>query len=209
MTADVYNQKNEKIGMVELPDNIFGVKWNPDLVHQVITAQLANRRKPLAHVKDRGEVRGGGKKPWRQKHTGRARHGSIRSPLWVHGGVAFGPRKERIFARKINKKAKKAALFSVLSKKLKDDEIKIVNDLELTNPKTKDMANILKMFFGEKFSVLVVPASTNRNAVLAARNIAGVNIANANSFNIYDCLTSKNIFFEQKGLLELIEKLKV
>ncbi len=106
MKADIYNQQNQKIGEADLLNKIFNIKWNPDLVHQVLTVQLANRRQVLAHTKGRGEVRGGGRKPWRQKGTGRARHGSIRSPIWKGGGITFGPTKERVFARKINKKMK-------------------------------------------------------------------------------------------------------
>src|SRR5579862_9363905 len=120
MKADVYNLKDEVVGSVELPENVFGARWNAALIKQVLDSQLANRRSPWAHVKERGEVRGGGKKPWRQKGTGRARHGSTRSPLWVGGGVSHGPSKDRDYSEKVNKKMKRAALFSVLSKKFHD-----------------------------------------------------------------------------------------
>ena len=116
MKINIYNLKKEKAGEIELSDRIFGVKWNADLVHQALNTQLANRRQPWAHAKDRAEVSGGGKKPWKQKGTGRARHGSIRSPLWIGGGATFGPSKERNFAKKINIKMKRLAIFSVLSR---------------------------------------------------------------------------------------------
>jgi len=118
MNADVYNLNNEKVGTVELPENVFGAKWSPVLVKQVVDAQRANARDPWAHAKGRGEVRGGGRKPWRQKGTGRARHGSIRSPLWIGGGKAHGPRKERDYSQKVNKKMRRLALFSALSRKM-------------------------------------------------------------------------------------------
>ena len=122
MQIDLYNAGGSIIGKADLPEKMFGQKWNPDLVHQVLAAQESNARKPLAHAKGRGEVRGGGKKPWRQKGTGRARHGSIRSPLWKGGGVTHGPTKERNFEKKINKKMRRAALFSILSRKTKEQE---------------------------------------------------------------------------------------
>ena len=124
MTTEVYNLQGQRVGKLELPGNIFGVKWNPVLVHQALLAQLANRRNPWAHAKGRGEVRGGGRKPWRQKGTGRARHGSIRSPLWVGGGKAHGPIKSRDYSQKLNKKMRRLAILSVLSKKAKDGDIK-------------------------------------------------------------------------------------
>src|SRR5277367_3501327 len=113
METPIYNAQGKKAGSLKLPENIFAVKWNDALMHQVVTSMQSNARTPVAHVKDRGAVSGGGKKPWRQKGTGRARHGSIRSPIWKGGGVAHGPRNERDYSQKVNKKMKRAALFSV------------------------------------------------------------------------------------------------
>ncbi len=203
MTVDLYDKSNSKIGTVELPDRIFKVKWNPDLVHQVLTAQLANRRAPLAHTKDRSEVRGGGRKPWRQKHTGRARHGSSRSPLWAGGGVTFGPRSDRKFSKKVNRKMKRLALCSVLSKKLSSGEVRIVDGLNLPEQKTKQVAAMLKRFSERAPSALLVAAKGNRNLVLASRNIPNVDAKRAASLNIHDCLSHRDILIEAASLPEL------
>ena len=125
MKTAVYNLKGKKVSEIDLSDAVFSRSWNPDLVHQALLAQMGNRRRPLAHTKDRSEVSGGGKKPWKQKHTGRARHGSIRSPIWKGGGVTHGPTKEKIFEKKINKKMLRVAIHSVLSQRLKIDELRV------------------------------------------------------------------------------------
>ncbi len=144
MKVKVYNQEGKEVGSAELPKEIFEVPMNADLVHQVAQAQFANMRIVHAHTKDRSEVRGGGKKPWRQKGTGRARHGSIRSPIWIGGGVTFGPTNKRNFKKKVNKKMKRKALFIALSSKAKDDEIILLDELKLKEPKTKEMAGMLR-----------------------------------------------------------------
>lgn len=144
METQVYNEKGKEVGKINLPKEIFGLPWNGDLVHQVVTAMQANARTPVAHARTRGEVRGGGKKPWRQKGTGRARHGSTRSPIWVGGGVAHGPRNEKSYKQKINKKMKWKALFTVLSKKFKDGQILFLEELNLKDIKTKDAVSVLK-----------------------------------------------------------------
>ncbi len=143
MEAIVYNQKGKETGKVKLPEAVFGVHWNSDLVHQVTTSMKTNARKPVAHTKTRGEVRGGGKKPWRQKGTGRARHGSTRSPIWVGGGVAHGPRNDQNFDRKINRSMKAKALYTILSRKLKDKEIIFIDTLNIDSGKTKDAKEIV------------------------------------------------------------------
>jgi len=143
MEAKVYNQKGEETGKVKLPNEIFGLKWNGDLVHQVTTGMQANQRINIAHTKDRSEVSGGGKKPYRQKGTGRARHGSIRSPIWKGGGVTHGPLKDKKYREKINKKMKIKALYTILSEKLKDKEILFIDDIKLKEVKTKLAQKIL------------------------------------------------------------------
>jgi len=144
METEVYNQKGKSVGKLTLPETIFGLKWNGDLVHQVVTAMQANARTPVAHTKTRGEVRGGGRKPWKQKGTGRARHGSSRSPIWKGGGVTHGPRNEKIYEQKINKKMRIKALFTVLSEKMRRGQILFVEELSLKNIKTKDAVTVIK-----------------------------------------------------------------
>lgn len=143
METTLYNQKGKEVGKLQLPEAIFGLPWNADLVHQVVVTMQANKRNPVAHAKNRGDVSGGGKKPWRQKGTGRARHGSIRSPLWVGGGVTHGPNKNKVFERKINKKIKARALAIVLSQKFREGQVLFVDSLSLKGPKTKEAKQIL------------------------------------------------------------------
>jgi large subunit ribosomal protein L4 len=143
MEASVYNQEGKSAGKIKLPESVFGVPWNADLVHEVVRLMNSNARSPIANAKTRGEVSGTGKKPWQQKGTGRARHGSRRSPIWVGGGIAHGPRKEKNFERKINKKAKTKALYTILSRKFKDGEILFVDSLNISTPKTKDAKVVL------------------------------------------------------------------
>ncbi len=144
METQIYNQKGKSVGKFELPESIFGVPWNGDLVHQVVTAMQANARTPVAHTKDRSDVRGGGRKPWKQKGTGRARHGSSRSPIWVGGGVTHGPRNEKSYDQKINKKMKAKALYTVLSEKLRKGQIIFLEELNLKDIKTKDAVSVIK-----------------------------------------------------------------
>jgi len=138
METTLYNQKGQEAGKLTIPESIFGLPWNADLVHQVVVAMTSSMRHPIANTKTRGEVSGGGKKPWQQKGTGRARHGSTRSPIWVGGGIAHGPRKEKNYDRKINKKAKTKALYTILSQKMRDGEILFVENLSFGMPKAKD-----------------------------------------------------------------------
>ena len=147
MLISLYNQKGETIGKVKLNPEVFGVKVKSSVVHQVVEAMLANAREAWAHTKTKGEVRGGGRKPWKQKGTGRARHGSIRSPLWVGGGVTFGPRNERNYKKKINKKMKTKDLFMCLSDKVASSQLIVLEDVSLEAPKTKYFAEIIKNLF--------------------------------------------------------------
>ena len=208
LTLPVYNQKGEKIEEIELNPEIFGVKFNPDLVHQVVVSYLANQRHPCAHTKTRAEVKGGGSKPWPQKGTGRARHGSIRSPLWVGGGVTFGPRKEKKYEKRIPKKMKRKALFCVLSQKLKDKEIFVLDKFESfeEKPKTKKMLEILKNIFKEKpKSLLLVLAKKQENVLLSARNLPKTKIILADSLNALDLLNFKYLLIEKEAF-SVIEK---
>jgi large subunit ribosomal protein L4 len=135
--SDIYNIEGKAIGKISLPEDIFGLNWNADLVHQVLVSEMSNKRTPVAHTKTRGEVRGGGKKPWKQKGTGRARHGSTRSPIWVGGGVAHGPRNDKNYSKKINRKMKAKALLTILAKKYKDGEIVFIDKIVFDAPKAK------------------------------------------------------------------------
>lgn len=204
MKAEILDKNNDKVGTLDLPEKIFGAKWNPELVKQVLTVQLSNRHHPWAHTKDRSEVRGGGKKPWAQKHTGRSRHGSSRSPLWAGGGVTFGPRNEKDYSRKINVKMKQAALFSLLSKKLKDNDLKIMDAFSLAKPKTKEAITLLKNVFDSRSSTLIIPSKNNKNMKLGARNIPKANVISSNALNVYDALASKNVLFEKDSVLEFV-----
>lgn len=143
MEATIYNQKGKESGKLKLPEAIFGLPWNDDLIHQVAVSMMSNARNPIAHTKNRGEVSGTGDKPWRQKGTGRARHGSRRSPIWVGGGVAHGPRNDRDYTKKINKKMKVKALLTALSRKYKDGEIIFVDEISIKEPKTKEAKDII------------------------------------------------------------------
>ena len=131
MNVKMYNEEGKEAGTADLPDGVFGVELNKDLVHQVMVAQMGNRRQVSASTKDRGEVSGGGKKPWAQKHTGRARHGSIRSPIWAGGGVTFGPTRERVYKKNINRKMRRKALAMVLSEKARGDLLILLEDLKM------------------------------------------------------------------------------
>jgi large subunit ribosomal protein L4 len=208
MKADVYNLNNEVVGTVDLPDRVFGAKWNAVLVKQVLEAQRANSRRPWAHAKDRSEVRGGGKKPWRQKGTGRARHGSIRSPLWVGGGKSHGPRNERDYSQKVNKKMKRIALFSALSRKAKDGEMKVMDSLAVEAPKTKVLALALNTILAMKkskkrYDTLLVSTTSNKNLFRASSNLQKTKALDAASLNIQDVLNHKNLLID-KNVVETI-----
>src|SRR3989338_8965069 len=146
MEMTIYNTQGKKAGTVKLPEVVFDVKWNDSLMHQVVTSMLSNARTPVAHTKFRGEVRGGGKKPWRQKGTGRALHGSTRSPIWRGGGVTHGPRNEKVYARVIPKKMRAKALFMALSRKLRDNELLLVDSFGFTAPSTANAKKTLLAF---------------------------------------------------------------
>jgi large subunit ribosomal protein L4 len=215
METEVYNLKGEKVGQVELPEKIFKATWRPALVEQVILAQLANKRRPWAHAKTRAEVRGGGRKPWQQKGTGRARHGSIRSPLWIGGGKAHGPLKERDYTQKINKKMRRGALISILSKKYKDSQIKFVDSLELKEAKTRSVAQTLRGLLGlaknsKKYDTLFISSNAeNKNLVRAVKNLGKTKVLNVESLNAYDLANHKVICIEEKAVPVISQHYKI
>jgi large subunit ribosomal protein L4 len=203
MKLPVYNSAGEKVSEAELTERIFAVPAKVSVVHQAVVAQEHNARQVLAHTKDRSEVSGGGKKPWKQKGTGRARHGSIRSPLWVGGGITFGPRKDRNFKVKINKKAKNLALRMVLSDKVKEGQLVIVKDWELAEMKTKKFAAILKKLPVKTDKALVALAKTDPKLVAVAKNLKKVFACGAGSLNVIDLLKYKYLVVSLSALKEL------
>lgn len=208
MLTNLYNQQGEVINQIELPEEIFGLKIKSDLMHQAVLAQMGNARQVLAHTKDRSEVRGGGKKPWRQKGTGRARHGSIRSPIWKGGGVTFGPTKERNFTKSINKKMKRKALFMALSSKVQDRQLKVFDELILDKPKTKLINQILRTLIKNGNLVLIVP-ETDKNIEQSARNLPYAKVLSAKSLNILDILNNKYLILTQSAIPVIKEHYKI
>ncbi|MBI2050045.1 MAG: 50S ribosomal protein L4 [Candidatus Staskawiczbacteria bacterium] len=210
MKTLVYNQEGKEVGTISLPKEIFDVKLNSDLLHQIVVSQMANKRQTSAHSKNRGEVRGGGKKPWRQKGTGRARHGSIRSPLWRGGGVTFGPRKERIFEKSIPKKMRRKALLMVLSEKARKNLLVVLDKLQSfdsvdSKPKTKEIAKILKKLPCRENSCLIALPKYDKKMFLSARNIEKVSTVEARNLNVVDLMTFKYLLMEKDAINTLEE----
>jgi large subunit ribosomal protein L4 len=207
METEVYNQKGKSVGKLSLPKTIFGLPWNGDLVHQVVTAMQANARTPVAHTKTRGEVSGGGKKPWRQKGTGRARHGSSRSPIWKGGGITHGPRNDKSYEQKINKKMRTKALFTVLSEKLRKGQILFVEEITLKNIKTKDAVSIIKdlssikgfekMVGGKKPNTYITAPAKSDVLKKSFANIQTVEIDEIRNINPVDLLAFKYLVVSQ------------
>jgi len=212
MEYPLYNQEGQNIGTVNLPENIFGLVMNQDLLHQVVTSQMSNQRQVLAHAKGRGEVRGGGIKPWRQKGTGRARHGSIRSPIWKGGGVTFGPTKERNFKKKINRKMIRKALFVALSSKAKDKQLFVIDEMKLQNPKTKEMAKVLSNFrdlIGKKPNALLIMPIGNENVRRAVKNLPYLSAVEVKDLNPLEILAHKQLVLVKDSISVLEKKFKV
>jgi len=207
MEAKIYNQTGkEESQTAEIPDKVFGVKWNAELVHQVFVSMMANKRKPIAHTKTRGEVSGGGRKPWQQKGTGRARHGSIRSPIWVGGGVAHGPRNDKSYGRKVNKKMKIKALYSVISKKFNDGQVLMVSDINLPSAKTKDAVEVIsalskiKGFSGlskKQNAAYFVFSELKPETKRGFGNINSAKVDEVRNLNLLDALNYQNLIFVQ------------
>ena len=217
MEATLYNKKGEKAGKVMVPENLFGVRWNADLLHQVVLSMRANARQGNAHTKDRGEVAGGGKKPWAQKGTGRARHGSSRSPIWKGGGVAHGPRNDKVFERKINQKMRQKALLVALSRKYKDGEVIFVDALEMAAPKTRDaklvisaLAHEFSGFSKKKNAALLALPSAHMPTMKSFHNFGNINVDEVRNLNPLSVLGSKYLVIaDPKAAFEMLSKKSV
>ena len=189
--VDVYDMKGKKVSDVELAESIFGIEPNEAIVHSVLVNYLANQRQGTQSTKTRAEVRGGGKKPWRQKGTGRARQGSIRAPQWIKGGIALGP-KPRSYSYTVNKKERRLALKSILSSKVAENELTVVDKLEVKEIKTKTMVKALADLKVEGKTLIVLPEN-NQNVFMSARNIEGVKTIALNNINVFDLLKYTNL----------------
>lgn len=217
MKTTIYTQAGKDAGSIELPSAVFAATWQPDLVHEVVVAMQGNARSNSAHTKDRSEVRGGGKKPWRQKGTGRARHGSRRSPIWVGGGVSHGPRNDRDYTVKLNRKVKAKALASVLSKKMTDNEVIMLDTLALDAPKTATMKVMLgavaaaaktpDLVTKRKNAAVVVLPARHEAVEKSFRNFGHVTVVQAKDVNPVDLLTYKYVIVtEPANTLPIFEK---
>jgi len=206
MELPIYSMQGKKVGTIELPESIFGAPWRNDLVHQVTTAMQANTRQNRANTKDRSEVSGGGKKPWKQKGTGQARTGSSRSPIWRHGGVTFGPRSERDYSEKINRKMRIGALVSVLSRKAKDGEIILVDKFSFATPKTAIAKTVLEalatsadaktLMTKKKNSALFALYAYDMNVIKSFSNLSNVMTEELRNMNPLEVMTHKYLIIE-------------
>lgn len=209
LSVNIYNQKAEVVGNLELAPKIFSVAPKAELLHQAIVTQMANERQVLAHTKDRSEVRGGGKKPWKQKGTGRARVGSNRSPIWIGGGVTFGPTKDRNFSKKINKKMRQKALFMALSDKVLQKSLVILDKMEINEFKTKTFNGFLKeietkVLENNRRSLLIINDTKDEKLKFSGRNLSDIKIINPENLNIIDLLKYKNLLLTA----DLVKKLE-
>ena len=201
--VDVYDLKGKKVSDIDLADSIFGIEPNENIVHSVLVNYLANQRQGTQSTKTRAEVSGGGKKPWRQKGTGRARQGSTRSPQWIKGGIALGP-KPRSYRYTVNKKERRLAIKSILSSKVLEKELTGVDKLEVNEIKTKTMAKALTDLKVEGKTLIVLPEN-NKNVYMSARNIEGVKAITANNINVFDLLKYTNLILSVDTVKKLEE----
>jgi large subunit ribosomal protein L4 len=199
-TADIFSMDGKAAGTVELDDELFGIEPNVPVMHQVVTAQLAAARRGTSKVKGRAEVRGGGRKPWRQKGTGRARHGSIRSPQWTGGGVAHGPSGEQNYTKRVNKKLKRLALRSALSDRAAAGSIKVVRGLAFDAPKTKDALAMLGALELTGRKALLVLAAPDEVIGKSFRNLSDIHLLSVDQLNTYDVLCSDVVVFAEEAL---------
>ncbi|MFZ5641747.1 MAG: 50S ribosomal protein L4 [Bacillota bacterium] len=203
--VDLYNVQGKKVGDIDLKDEIFGTEVNESILHDVVVMQLANRRLGTADTKTRAEVAGGGRKPWRQKGTGRARHGTIRSPIWRTGGIVFGPH-PRSYKYTMPKKIRRLAMKSALSSKVQNGNLIVLDELSLQQPKTKDMVEILNNLNVDN-KALVVTAGVDTNVVKSARNIPGVTPTFASGLNVYDILNHEKLVITKDAVSKVEEVL--
>lgn len=201
--VDVYDLKGKKVSDIDLADSVFGIEPNENIVHSVLVNYLANQRQGTQSTKTRAEVSGGGKKPWRQKGTGRARQGSTRSPQWIKGGIALGP-KPRSYRYTVNKKERRLAIKSILSSKVLEKELTVVDKLELKEIKTKTMAKALTDLKVEGKTLIVLPEN-NQNVYMSSRNIEGVKTITANNINVFDLLKYTNLILPVDTVKKLEE----
>ena len=201
----VFDKNLKEIKNIELNDNVFSIKPNENLIHQVMVSMLSNLRRALANTKTRGEVRGGGKKPWKQKGTGRARHGSTRSPIWSGGGITFGPRSNRNFFKKVNEKMKKRAFCMLLTNKIDNNLLLVVENLTFEKPKTKEILSFIeKAKFESKTSVLFALGAKDENTFKAIRNIPGFKAKVY--INVLDLLKYKNVVMTETVIKDINER---
>ncbi len=205
MDAKLYNQEGAAVGTIALDPAMFGVAPKPSVIKRAVVMQQANARRPIAHTKTRSEVRGGGRKPWRQKGTGRARHGSIRSPIWVGGGVTFGPRSDRNHAIRMNKKEWRKALFMVLSQKASEEKIVILDSLSMSAIKTKHLAALVRKLPNQGKRTLLVQPEKDLVIARSARNIPTLTTIMANSVNVVDILRNTYLLMP-KASLDVLKK---
>ena len=206
MENPIYNQQGKKVGTVNLPEEFFSVRWNADLVTQVANSLMSSKRKPIAHAKTRGEVRGGGKKPWKQKGTGRARHGSTRSPIWVGGGVTHGPRNDKNYDRTVTKKMKAKALYTILSRKYRDGEVLFLDKVTLSESKTREAKlalgtiSTIKGFEGllgkRKNSAVIALSDKNKNVERSFKNFGNLQVIEARNLDPLSLLQYKYVVIE-------------
>jgi large subunit ribosomal protein L4 len=207
MQVKLFDMKANEVGALELNDQLFNIEYNEAVIHQAIVTRLANERQGTKSTLTRSEVRGGGIKPWRQKGTGRARQGSIRSPQWIHGGVVFAP-KPRDFSKKMNLTAKRVAMFSALSQKIRDDEVIFVDSLVSENGKTKEMVAFLKSFNLEK-TVLFVMDNADVNVLRASSNIKAISTIPVEQINTYDIVKNAKVVITKDAVKKIEEAYEV
>ena len=203
LKTNVYNMSGELVGEIELSEAVFGIEPNQAVVHDVVKNHLANLRQGTQSALTRAEVSGGGRKPWRQKGTGRARQGSTRAPQWTHGGIVFAP-KPRDYSYTLNKKAKRLALKSALSAKAAEAKIVVIDEIKMDAPKTKEFASFLAAVGATK-KPLVITAEASQNVVKSGRNIPGCNVTFANLINVYDIVNAEKLVVDKAALAKIVE----